>query len=642
MSNFSEETTKQAIELEIPSIPAALDGGLLPTDTLSSPIIVHLKVWAGARPQYTYQLLWDHIEVGVKKEILPHENPGDLLTLELPVNVLTEGYHQLAYETINPISQVSNRSPTTPIEVDRTAPGNPLIAPMIFPPSVHDGLTSTELEELGDVLEATIASYNDMKEGDVIRTYWGTVDGPITTVDKDDMGLKKVMIPFTRDFLENLGDIEAAVYYTVTDRAGNKSMDSEPVIIKLLLSVVTPLPDPKVKEAKDDGTVDPADTVAGATVVIDASANLRQGDVVSVSWQGPVSSDTKEKTISSSQAGKELSVIFTGALVAANVGHTVNISYIVTRANGADQPSGVLELLITAGLSNLEKPLVLGVVNDVLVPETVPETGVTVTVPRYTGIVAKDSIIVKWAGGQAHSTPPQVVETVDTLDFTVPKAIAVGSAAGAVAVTYEVTRGASAPVASNATQFDVSPLKPTLTIDTSELVLSARFFRHGGVPTNPPAGAFANDRVASGGQPPYVYSVDNPVVNIDAHSGRVISLKSGSARVTVTDSAGNSASYPVKVSGVLILFGTGLKNTFTQCNQAASRLGGAIPSLALWGELRKNYGNVTHMEGGLSWASDSAGIAQRWAIDGNTGVTQALKDVGFGGGVALGYAYKAQ
>jgi hypothetical protein len=301
----------------------------------------------------------------------------------------------------------------------------------------------------------------------------------------------------------------------------------------------------------------------------------------------------------------------------------------------------VLELLVTAGLSNLEKPLVLGVIDDVLVPETVPETGVSVTVPRYTGMAGKDSIIVKWVGGQSHTTAPQVVDTVGALDFTVPKAVALGSAGGAVAVTYEVTRGTSAPVASNATPFTVSPLKPSLTIDTSELVLSARIFRHGGVPPNPPAGAFANDRVASGGQPPYTYTVDDPVVNIDANSGRVISLKSGSATVTATDSAGNSASYPIKVSGVLFLYGTGLKSTFGHCNQTASSQGGAIPSLALWAELRTNYGNVAHMEGGLCWATDSPGWAKRWAIDANTGGTQALKDAGFGGGVALGYAYKA-
>jgi hypothetical protein len=639
MSDSSQPMAKQSNQLEAPSVPVALDGGLLPVDALSSPIIVHLKVWQGARPGYTYQLSWDENPLGAEKEILPTDQPGDLLTLELPVNALSKGRHTLAYRTYNPIAQLESISPYIPIEIDLTAPGNPLIAPMIFPASVHDGLTSTELEELGDILEATIASYNDMKEGDVIRSYWGTTEGPIVTVGINDMGLKTVMVPFTREFLQPLGDIEAPVYYTVTDRAGNLSMNSEPATIQLLLSVVTPLPVPKVKEAKEDNTLDPADTAAGATVVIDASANLKKGDLVTVSWQGPISSDTKEKTITSGQAGQPLSVIFSGVLVASNVGHTIDISYIVTRTNGTDQPSPLLNLLITAGLSNLEKPLVAGVFDHLLIPDSVPDEGVVVTVPQYAGTAAKDSIIVKWAGGALHSTEPQTVETPGPLEFSVPKSVVLASADSAVSVTYEVSRG-GLTVTSDANLFSVSSLLPGLTIDTSELLLSGRIFRHDGVPSNPPQGAFA-DRLASGGQPPYVYSVDNPVVNIDAVTGRIISSKSGSGVVTATDGVGQSVSYPVKVSGVLRLFGTGVVSTFGHCNQAAQQQGGAIPSLDAWKELRGYYGNAPHMGGGNCWAADNAGKWKRWAIDANSGAGQVLRDFGFGGDIAQGFAYRA-
>jgi hypothetical protein len=552
MSDTSQAIDKQFPELEAPSVPVALDGGLLPIDALSAPITVHLKVWAGARPGYIYQIVWDGQPLGAEKEILPTNNPGDLLTLELPVNELTEGRHQLGYRIYNPIAEVGNLSPDIPIEIDRTAPGKPLIGPMTFPDSVQDGLTSTELEELGDVLDATIASYNDMKEGDVIRTYWGTTEGPTVTVGKDDMGLKRVMVPFTRDFLQPLGDIGASVYYTVTDRAGNLSMKAEPAIIQLLLSVVTPLPVPTVKEAKEDGTLDPADTVAGATVVIGASANLKQGDVVTVSWQGPVSSDTKEKTITAGQAGQALSVIFSGILVASNVGHTVNISYIITRTNGTDQPSPVLNLLITAGLSNLEKPLVAGVIDNVLVPESVPDYGVTVTVPLYTDMAAQDRIVVKWAGAAAHSTQPQTVETPGPLNFAVPKSVALASAGGAVSVIYEVTRGSAAPVESQANGFTVQALAPPMDFGSDHsIAVPGYIVAEGRPPVTPPAGAVYT-RVATGGIAPYTYHSSNLSCALVDDAGTVTMAGNGVSVMTATDSAGNSAQYRLTTSGALV------------------------------------------------------------------------------------------
>jgi hypothetical protein len=539
-----------------PTIPVALSDGLLPITAVSHPVTVHLKVWADARVADTYQLLWDNVLTGLPKSITDTERPGDLLFLEvLPID-LVSGPHELAYQVRNPANGAKANSPAAYVEIDLTAPGNPLIAPIIFPISVQDGLTSTELEELGDVLEGIVPSYNDMKEGDVIRTYWGSIEGPTVAVDKDDMGLKKVVVQFTRDFLLTIGDIEVAVHYTVTDRAGNLSMDSEPSTVKLLLSVITPLPVPRVKEANDDGTLDPIDTASGVTVLIDTVANFKQGDVVSVSFQGPKGNDVKEKTISASQAGKELLVIFSGVLVAANVDNTVEISYIVTRANGTDQRSPVLKLLVAAALSNLPKPTVAGVTpTNTLIPENVPDSGVLVSVPRYTGIDGKDSIIVKWAANPSHVTTPQLAGDAGDISFTLPKSVAVDNAGNSASVTYAVTRGSAPSVESAVTTFDVQALAPPLSIGADHaLALNGYVVFQGRPPATPPANAIYT-RAATGGQPPYAYQSSTVNVALIDADGKVTASGNGVTTITATDTLGATASYQLKTSGARVFVG---------------------------------------------------------------------------------------
>ncbi|UOF18337.1 hypothetical protein [Pseudomonas syringae] len=359
---YNATTEKKENVLTAPVIAAALNDGLLPVDSLNTPLEVPLNVWQGARPGYTYQLYFDGVLIGLKKEILPSQMPGDDLMLHIPPELLKEGRHSVAYAVENPINMVVEFSAETAVIVDLTPPGDPLLAPIIFPAQTQNGLTSDELQTMGNVLSGTIASYNGMQEGDVVRTYWNDLPGPMAVVSKDDVGLRRTMVDFTRSFLELIGDIEAPVYYTVTDLAGNLSMASEAVDVKLQLTHVTPLPTPTLKEAIGT-TLDPANASSGATVVIDATANLQAGDQVITQWQGPNGNDTREKTLTGADAGKTLEVVFAAALVTANAGQTVAVSYVVNRVNGLVQVSGTLALQILAAQPELvldTSPVTLG------------------------------------------------------------------------------------------------------------------------------------------------------------------------------------------------------------------------------------------------------------------------------------------
>ncbi|KAA8694003.1 hypothetical protein ALQ64_00063 [Pseudomonas cannabina] len=132
-----------------PSVPAALSNGLLPTDALNAPVQVKLKVWQGARPGYTYQLYFDETFIGPTKQILESHSPEDTLSLEIPQELLKHGLHSVAYAIENPINMVVEFSEKTLISVDLTPPGDPILAPILFPSQIQNGLTSEELNSLG-------------------------------------------------------------------------------------------------------------------------------------------------------------------------------------------------------------------------------------------------------------------------------------------------------------------------------------------------------------------------------------------------------------------------------------------------------------------------------------------------------------
>lgn len=579
--------------------------GLLPVSALTGPIEVTFAAWLNVMEGISYQLLWDDKLTGEVKLIEKGTEPGTILNANIPVDVLTEGKHTIAYRLTNIENGTTSDSPSSPVEVDITQPGAPTLAPIILPRETLNGLTSEELENMGDVLTGTIASYNGMQEGDVVRTYWNDVPGPMAVVTKDDMGLKRVMVDFVRSFLELIGDIEAPVYYTVTDLAGNQSMASETLDVKLQLTVTTPLPTPTIKEATGS-TLDPINASAGATVVIDATANLKTGDQVIVQWQGPKGSDTKEKTLTSAEAGQALEVLFAAVLVTANAGQTVSVSYVVNRVNGLVQVSDILALQVVSGLAELPAPRMDTVGADgVVTPSLIPGYGATVRV-TYPGMGAQDSVVVNWRGASSHDTAAQVAGSGE-LQFNVPKALISATAGRSATVTYTVTRAGELAV-STALQLSV---KQELVLDTSPVTLAGKIYLLPGSPDllpNFPAETTVQ-RHASGGHAPYRYASSNPlVVSVDGNGLASVRGK-GTATITATDALGATKSYPVTVTGVIHCIGLG-SGSFSQISKASANNGARIPTIHELVEIYTLYGNRWPMGNGNYWSStvSSAGI----------------------------------
>ncbi|WP_122666610.1 Ig-like domain-containing protein [Pseudomonas viridiflava] len=620
-----------------PTVDISLNNeGLLPVSALTSPVTVTFPAWSAVVPNTSYRLLWDKTPIGVTKLINEDDQPGDILTLDIPVAALTDGKHSLAYRLVNLENSVQTDSQVSPVEIDRTAPGNPLLAPIILPPAIQNGLTSAELQALGNVLPGKIAGYSDMKEGDVIRTYWGTVEGPIAFVGKDDMGLQRVMVDFTREFLESIGDIEAPVYYTVTDLAGNLSNDAQAVRVKLQLQVLPELPLPVVKEAQGD-TLDPVDASNGATVVVGASAQSGSGDRIEVTWRGPNASDSKEKTITDGEAGRDLEIPFSAALVEANKGQTVLISYSIKRANGSTQTSGILRLKIQAGLARLPAPTMDTVGPDgLLTPSNIPESGATVRV-SYPEMSSGDSVFVRWEGTSHYDTPAQVIGADAQLQFNIPKAYIVQSIGGSASATYTVTRAGTAVVSAplwmrvqQGIQFDTSPV--TLNGKIYLIPASPEL-----LPSFPPHTTVR--RTASGGLEPYTYrSSDNQVAQVDA-TGMTSVRGKGTATISVTDARGQTASYHVSVTGVIHCLGLG-SGSFAQMNDAASAKGARLPSSDELNQIFNTFGSQWPLGNGNYWSSTVAAqnlVGMKWYFVKNlvTGSNYKLKYHNTSLGVAI-------
>ena len=323
--------------------------GLLTLESLQQPITAKLIVWDGALPGDTYQLIWNDVAAGVIKKIANDEGPGAPLSLDIPASLLTkDGQYKVAYRAVNVGGGQGSTSDATYIIVDRTPPGGALLAPLMFPSSAAHGLSAADLSNMGDVLVATLPGYSDAKWGDVVHSYWAGQPGPVHTVQAEQLTANAITFNFDRRFLEQLGDGEVAVTYTVTDRAGNLSVLSQPATVKLQINNLPNNLLPPVVPQADDGLIDNADGRLGVQVHIPGYGHAAAGDAITLLWG---SEPLPEHLLTDAEVGQ--APMFTLALAYASLAQagdgTLDVRYQVRR-NGqllATSPSLKVRVFLT-------------------------------------------------------------------------------------------------------------------------------------------------------------------------------------------------------------------------------------------------------------------------------------------------------
>lgn len=411
---------------------------------------------------------------------------------------------------------------------------------------------------------AYVPAYYFMADGNDVKLVWmgktasgaNVIHEELKNLNSDDVGESLAfLIPDEKVSALAGGALE--MYYTVTTFA--KAYFRSPSLhVQVSANSDVNLPAATVDGVGADGLLDPQSIVLEAIVRIQPFAGMAPLDVVTLQWDGRATggSYTASTTLNSGTSGKEVVFRVKKSYVDANLKGNVDVSYSVQRGNRTLSSEMLLVKVGATGLEHLPKPTVAGLdASNTLIPENVPDTGVVVTVPRYDGIDHQDSIIVKWEGREHYVTEPMFPHHVGDIQFTVPKAIAVGSAGEDVKVKYAVTRDSAAPVESSSTDFRVQPLASPLSIGGGHaLLLNGYVVFEGRPPANPPANAVFT-QPAKGGKKPYVYTSSNVNVAWVDQAGKVKAAGNGATTITVTDALGAKASYQLKTSGARVFVG---------------------------------------------------------------------------------------
>ncbi|CAD5199807.1 hypothetical protein [Pseudomonas sp. FEN] len=364
MKDLTSQTQRTLLKAPFVAV-AAPEDGLLQAKDLHKPLIVTIRLWNNVTATETCQLIWNGALVGSPTP-LPNYQTGDLLTMFLPGEQLSgEGKNELQYKAYDTISQESVDSEITLIVIDRSAPGGTLLAAPIVPAVALDGLTNRELIELGNQLTVSVPGYFDMKWGDVIQSYWGEHSGPTHTVQPDEPGSDKVRITVERTFLEQLGNGEFAVSYSVRDRAGNTSVRSQAVTLKLLLrQLPANLPAP-VAPLIENGQVHDVHARVGVKIAVPAYDHVAVGDEIRVLWNGEQAA--ARRVIGEHELGKPLLLnVMVRYLAISRHGDGLGKVKYQVRRNGEVFVSPDLELEVFLRLPGPQDPTPQTLVNEAL------------------------------------------------------------------------------------------------------------------------------------------------------------------------------------------------------------------------------------------------------------------------------------
>lgn len=320
-----------------------------------------------------------------------------------------------------------------------------------------------------DTLTVQVPRYQGITTGDRVMVNWaGRTAGGQDVNWKSTEYTVPSPIPFVLEFAVpatqaiTLAQGSLAITYAVV----NKSQVSRALRLQVT-GEVQRLQPPAVAEARG-GVLDPADTAAGATVIVAPYAGMAVGDTVAYVWAGTRADGTPTfytdtRNISGNGVGKEVRFLVPAAEVTALNNGRLTLYYTVETFSVSDAtrsiaPQATLrspDLILTvkeAGTQpNLPAPTVDGEKDGYLPPDL---ADTRVRIPAWPNIAKGDRLDLSWAG-KTSFTDFLLVNITGEQVFYVEKAYIEGNRDNRVQVSYKATPANGEPQNSDIREFQV-------------------------------------------------------------------------------------------------------------------------------------------------------------------------------------------
>jgi hypothetical protein len=270
-----------------PIIPDALADGTIPADKLTGELGVTAAKFSGADDDEDFIFLYvdgQPVEPLDGTALVGQQDP---VPLTIPLAILTalaEGPHTVSFSMGSGFGD-SYVSLPTPFLIDRTPPGGDELPLIRFALNYEqNGVTIYQIEADGDVLAASIATYEAQAAGDSIETFIAPqVGGTLTPGPRIAVAspTERHPIDFTLAQLQAAGANDRVdFWYTVKDKAGNLKTSGKSELRMLVTEAPSQLEPPRVPLYTDDDLVNEQDGRTPITVEIPQFGYARAGDVI--------------------------------------------------------------------------------------------------------------------------------------------------------------------------------------------------------------------------------------------------------------------------------------------------------------------------------------------------------------------------
>lgn len=471
--------------LQIPVIDITGNGGLGKTD-LADPqkgVPLFADILFGTQAGDYVELFWNGRDVQHFEVNDGHLSSG-VISFSVPPQDIPDSPPdtQVYYRLTTRQGGNQDSSPTRPVVVKRTVPGDP--DPDNTTPVTNENLPPPRgvppVLSVPQDVDITVDPWLEMHVGDVLTLYWGGTRHSVRNPPLTDLQLgqpQTVRVP--AQTVVDAGDSEKLIVnYEIRDVVNNWSLYSLPAFTDVQIDPNAPGAPVVVEADPTTKEIDLAALGAADVNVRIPPVGLNPGDMITLHWLGqtdqgvpvvpviaPLPVDPNGFTPVFKVANADVAAIASG---------TARVYYVVQP--GARRSRS--ETISVVGQPvPLAAPTLDGAVGNSIDPAVVPATGAIVRVMPYAAKAYGDLVILLWegldsAGNALVFTADYSVgrnEENDVISFTVPKQKLVPLANGMLTLSYTVKfmGGSSRPSTSVTYQVLGSALLPKPTVDNA-------------------------------------------------------------------------------------------------------------------------------------------------------------------------------